>query len=224
MTTLVISLGGSVIVPDEVDGAFLRDFRELILSQSATTRFFIICGGGKTARRYQDGLRAAGIADSATLDHIGISASLLNARLLQQLFGDAAGGKILTDPTLRSESTKSIVLGAGWKPGQSTDAVAVQVAVTNGATTVLNLSNVAGVYDKDPKKFSDAIMQKTMSWEAYLNMVGTTWKPGMHVPFDPVAAQLATQHHLTVIVASGTHLSNLNAILTGQPLEGTVIS
>ena len=43
--TAVISLGGSIIVPDEVDRTFLKKFREVILSLHSE-RFIIICGGG----------------------------------------------------------------------------------------------------------------------------------------------------------------------------------
>ena len=33
METIIISLGGSLIIPDEIDINFLKDFKKLILSQ-----------------------------------------------------------------------------------------------------------------------------------------------------------------------------------------------
>ena len=49
----VISLGGSLIVPDQIDVQFLKGFRNLILSQvKKGNRFIIICGGGRIARNY----------------------------------------------------------------------------------------------------------------------------------------------------------------------------
>ena len=53
--TIIISLGGSLIVPEEIDVSFIKDFKELILSQVALGKKFIITiGGGKTCRKYQN--------------------------------------------------------------------------------------------------------------------------------------------------------------------------
>ena len=51
MKTIVISLGGSVIVPKDIDTNFLKKFKQLILK--FPHRFAIYCGGGSTARKYQ---------------------------------------------------------------------------------------------------------------------------------------------------------------------------
>ena len=47
---VVLSLGGSLIVPDAIDVAFLREFRSTIISLLPKYRFIIVCGGGKTCR------------------------------------------------------------------------------------------------------------------------------------------------------------------------------
>lgn len=52
---VVVSVGGSLIVPDQISVPFLSTLRELVLNKTrAGLSFFIIAGGGKLARRYQD--------------------------------------------------------------------------------------------------------------------------------------------------------------------------
>ena len=56
MKPIIISLGGSIVVPDKIDYNFLKKFRALILKHvKKGKRFVLICGGGATARLYQKG-------------------------------------------------------------------------------------------------------------------------------------------------------------------------
>ncbi len=53
MNKIIISLGGSLIVPDNIDTKFLKEFKELILEHvKKGKKFFIICGGGRICRKY----------------------------------------------------------------------------------------------------------------------------------------------------------------------------
>ncbi len=55
---VVVSVGGSLIVPEGIDTEFLKRFRELILRKAAKGyAFSIIAGGGSTAREYQEAAR-----------------------------------------------------------------------------------------------------------------------------------------------------------------------
>ena len=54
---IVISLGGSLIVPDEIDYSFLQKFREVIKKNTRKYKFVIVCGGGSIARKYIKALR-----------------------------------------------------------------------------------------------------------------------------------------------------------------------
>ena len=67
MRSVVISLGGSLIVPDDIDHAFLKSFRDTIDSCD-DYRFFIVCGGGAVAREYQSAAKDAGIVGHDALD------------------------------------------------------------------------------------------------------------------------------------------------------------
>jgi len=53
--TIIMSLGGSVIVPDKIDINFLKNFKKTIEKFiKKDYRFVIHCGGGKIARIYQN--------------------------------------------------------------------------------------------------------------------------------------------------------------------------
>ena len=149
---VVVSVGGSLIVPNEIDTAFLSNFRELILKKVGEgLSFFIITGGGRSARRYQEAAREAhGSLSREDIDWLGIHSTRLNAHLLRTLFAEEAQARIVKYPTRRVSSKSNIVIGAGWKPGWSTDYCAVLAAKQLGAKKMVNLSNIDYVYEKTP--------------------------------------------------------------------------
>lgn len=224
MKKIVISLGGSLIVPDEIQVDFLRQFQELILSKTDQYTFVIFAGGGSIARRYMAGGKEVADLSSDQLDWLGIHASRLNAQLLRMIFDKAAEDEIIVDPTKKIVMNKPITIGAGWKPGWSTDYDAVQTAVSNDIDQVINLSNIKYVYNKDPKKYHDAEPIKEMNWKDFRNLVGDAWTPGLSMPFDPIAAKLAEKNEIEVIIADGINIENLEAILAGEEFIGTRIS
>jgi uridylate kinase len=223
--TIVISLGGSLIVPKGgVDVEFLKRFRALIVRHvKAGRRFVVICGGGTTAREYQ---RAAAKVTALTrddLDWLGIHATRLNAHLLRTLFRSYAHPRIITDPHEDMPSRRPIVIGAGWRPGCSTDFDAVLLARQYDAARLVNLSNIAYVYDKDPNKHADAAALTEISWKEFRKRFGSRWDPGLNTPFDPVAAKEAERSKLQVVVAEGKDLANFERIIRGREFKGTVI-
>jgi len=220
----VLSLGGSLIVPDGIDQKFLNSFRKLILTQvKRGKRFIIVTGGGQTSRKYQQALRQASKATSAELDWMGIEATWINARLVQLMFGELAHQKIISDPNKRVKFKEKVLVAGGWKPGRSSDDDAVRLAHIYGSNTVINLSNIDYVYNKDPKKFKKARKITAISWREFSRMFGSKWNPGAHVPFDPVAARFAKQHGQSVIIAQGKDLKNLQNILSQKKFKGTTI-
>ncbi len=223
---VVVSVGGSLIVPGEVDTEFLSTFRELILKKIGEgLSFFIITGGGKTARRYQEAAHAVrGDLDREDLDWLGIHSTRLNAHLLRALFSEEAQARIVKNPTRRVSGRSNIIIGAGWKPGWSTDYCAVLAAKQLGAKKMVNLSNIDYVYDKDPRKNVDAQKIERIEWSNFRKLIPPTWDPGLSSPFDPVAAKEAEALGLEVAVINGTKLEEFNNYLSGKPFAGTVIS
>ena len=115
------------------------------------------------------------------------------------------------------------MVAAGWRPGWSTDYVATILAERLGAKTLINLSNIKYVYDKDPNKFKSAKKFDKISWPAFRIIVGNKWDPGLNAPFDPIASQLAQKLGLKVIIAEGKNINNLAKILNNKKFIGTII-
>lgn len=221
---IVISLGGSLIVPDELDLGFLRSFKALIEAQVKKGKsFVIITGGGRLCRRYQDAARELGAEDSDSLDWVGIYATRLNATLLRVIFGKNADSELIVDPTKMSPVTVPIIVGGGGVPGRSSDFAAVLVAEKTGAKRIINLSNIDYVYDKDPKKFPDAQKIEQAPWAEFRKIIPTEWSPGVNTPFDPVAAKRAEELGLEVAIMNGKPLDNLENYLSDKKFRGTVI-
>lgn len=222
-----MSVGGSLIVPDGgVDTQFLIKLNTFVRSEvKRGKRFFLVAGGGTVARHYRDAGKAViGDIDREDLDWLGIHATRFNAHLLRTIFQDIANPRIIENYDKKLLRWKEpVVIGAGWKPGWSTDYDAVVLARDYGANLIINMSNIDWVYDRDPRKFKDAKPIKKITWEETEKLVGTKWSPGLNAPFDPVAAQLAKRLGLTVIVANGHDFKNLNAIMSGDTFKGTVI-
>lgn len=223
----VISLGGSIIAPKKVAAGFLRAFRRTLaayLDQNEERRLILVCGGGGPARDYQRTLREIiPEAGHEAQDWIGIAATRLNAELLKHLFAENCPVQVVTDPTAVSVFPGRVLVAAGWKPGFSTDYVAVLLAEKFRADILINLSNIAGVFTADPRTNPDASPLDRISWPEFRNLVGDTWIPGKNVPFDPVATAYAANLHLKVIVAAGKDYKNLKKILAGSEFKGTVI-
>ncbi len=222
---IVLSLGGSLIIPkDGFNLEFLKGFKKLIISfLKKKYRFIIVCGGGQTARNYQGVARAIGELTSEDIDWIGIHATRLNAHFMRTVFRKWANPVVVKNPTKKIKWTQKILIGAGWKPGWSTDYDAVKLAQLYGAKTVINLSNVEYVYDKDPNKFANAKRFTEISWAEYRQMVGNVWEPGANWPFDPVASREAQKDKVKVVVMKGTDLMEVGRAIIGEEFKGTTI-
>jgi uridylate kinase len=222
---VVVSVGGSLIVPDGIDTDFLTRFKALVLEkvQKGFT-FSIIAGGGKTARRYQEAAHAVTPLSRHDLDWIGIHSTRLNAQLLRNIFVGYAHSHVIKNPTIDIEADEPIIIAAGWQPGCSTDYDAVLMAKNLGATRLVNLSNIDYVYTADPKKNPDAKKIEKISWAEFRKIIPAEWDPGLSSPFDPIAAKEAEALGLEVAVINGTKLQEFSNYLDGKPFVGTVIS
>ncbi|MFH1849647.1 MAG: UMP kinase [archaeon] len=215
---VLVSLGGSMIVPAEIDAGFLADLRKLVREYVARDfRFVLYIGGGNTARIYQKAIPGISQRDQ---DMIGIAATRLNAELLRSMFADIARAEVVYDPTARIKFSEKVIIAAGWKPGWSTDYDSVLLARNLGISEVVNMTNVDHVYDRDPKQ-PGAKAIKSLGWDSYLKISGTEWRAGMHLPFDPVASKEAGRLGMRVIIMKG--LSNFRRYLDGKSFIGTVI-
>lgn len=189
-----------------------------------------MAGGGWTARLYQDAAnKVIKLADDDK-DWLGVHSTRLNAHLIKTIFRAHAHPRINKNPMTKEDLKKhftrgeKIMVAAGWRPGWSTDYVAVILAERLGAKTIINLSNIDYVYDKDPAKHKDAEKIKNISWQNFRKLVGNKWDPGLNAPFDPVASREAEKIGLEVMIMNGKKLNNLKNYLEGKNWKGTVIS
>ena len=216
---VIISVGGSLIAPHDIDVSFLKRLRTVLTQFSRTHTFALICGGGATARTYQ---AAAPHATHQDKDWLGIYATRLNALLLWTLLKNTAHPNIITDPRHTPRTNKTII-AAGWKPGWSTDYDAVMLAHKLNAKTVINLSNTDAVYTADPRTHKKTKPIADMTWKQYLNMIPKKWTPGMNCPFDPVASRLAAKKKINVIIMNGKALNRFMQFLKTGRAQGTIV-
>src|SRR3989338_6028792 len=222
--TIVMSLGGSVIVPDKIDVSFLKNFKKIINKYTNKGyKFAIICGGGRLARGYQEAASKISKQSNEYLDWLGIHATKMNAWFMKSVFGKDAEKLIVDDPTKRIKFTRKILIAGGWKPGWLTDYDAVLLAKNLGVKTIINMSNIDYLYDKDPKKYNNAKKIKNISWKRYRKISGSKWKAGLNAPFDPVAAKEAEKSGLRVFII-GKDLKNFEKLLDGKSFKGTIIN
>ncbi len=223
--TIVISLGGSIVVPDKIDVEFLKDFKKVIIDfVEKGNKAVIVCGGGKTCRRYQDAAAKVSNLRDEDLDWMGIHTTRLNAQLIKTLFLGIVHERVIHNPNDKIDFKEKVLIASGWKPGFSTDYDAVMLAKNFNVKTVVNMSDISYVYDKEPKNNSNAKPFKNISWKNFRKIVGDKWDPGLNMPFDPVAAKEAEKLKLRVIILKGTDLDNFKKFLDEKEFKGTVIS
>jgi uridylate kinase len=227
----IISLGGSLIVPDNIDWKFLKEFKEIITQQiEQGNKFVIVAGGGNTARRYQEAASKVSSLTEDDQDWLGVHATRLNAHLIKTIFREYAHPRINKNPQTKEDLNQhfadgeEIMVAAGWRPGWSTDYVATILAERLNAKKIINLSNIEYVYDKDPRKYPDATKFEKINWQDFRKIVGDKWDPGLNTPFDPIASKNAQRLHLEVFIINGKNTKNLKKLFSGEKYKGTKIS
>jgi uridylate kinase len=224
---ILISLGGSLLVPQEIDTAFIQGFRKFIVEHiEQGYSFILVTGGGRTARKYiEAGAEIANITDEDK-DWLGIHATRMNAHFVRTVFREYAHPRINTNPHNLDDFydvKEPVLVAAGWRPGRSTDYVSVLLAKYLDVEKIMNLSNIDYVYDKDPRKFADAKKFECLSWGEFRALVGEEWHPGMNAPFDPIASKLAEEEEMEVAILHGADFASLGNYLAGRDFVGTVI-
>lgn len=226
MEKVVISLGGSVLVPGDDDARYIAALAALLRDVSKSVKPFVVTGGGRIARYYIETGRNLGVAEK-TLDELGIAATRLNARFL----GAALKGLANREPaTTYAEAARlakgyKIVLMGGTRPGHTTDRVSASLARFVGASRIANATSVDGVYTADPKRDPQARMLEHVSFEDLMELAGAKrWSAGPNVIFDPVAARVLARDRIPLSVVNGRDLTALRHAILGLPFHGTSVS
>jgi uridylate kinase len=224
MKKIVISLGGSVIIPDEIDYKYLKKFKGMIKKFSRKNKVIIVCGGGKTAREYIEPLVKAKAGGKAYAK-VGIAATRINARLVKNLFGlDYELPISIKDIKGLLRRNNLIISGAlGEKKGMTSDGNAVEVAKEIKADFFVNITDVDGLYDKNPKTCKTAKFIPNISYDAFLKMINKIkYKAGQHFVLDQASAKLIKEHKVKTYIVN-EDLRNLKKVLKERKFKGTVI-
>lgn len=222
--TIVLSLGGSQIIPDEINYSYIKKFKETILQHKSEFNFIIVCGGGSLARKYINAIKK----EKGNKYHqslAGISATRNNARFMYYFFGlEPKHGVPETIRTVKKYLKKEGIVFCGaleYKENQTSDSVAA-ILSKKFSSKFINLTNVKGLYDKDPKKFKNAKFIKEISWEDFDKIVKKiNFKPGQHFVLDQEASQIIKKNKIPTIIIKD--IKELNNLLKNKKFEGTTI-
>ena len=225
MDKVVVSIGGSVLIPEKDDAAYIKALADMLKDVAKEVCLMVVCGGGKIARYYTvTGGELGG--STYQLDELGIGVTRINAGLLSIALGDAGfGGRIpLTAEECASMATpgKVAVMG-GTEPGHTTDAVAAMIAKDCGAVRVVNASNVDAVYTDDPRKNPDAKRLSRMTIDELKSIVYDEHGAGKSSVFDPLGVKIAKENRIDILMVNGRDFSELRNAILGKEIKGTFV-
>ena len=164
----------------------------------------IVCGGGNFLRG-----RDAHVMDREIADYTGMLATVMNSLVLKDTFirigcqvYNQTGLSVKTIDDIDSEKARNainegkiVIFGGGTgKPFFSTDTGASLRAIDIGANVIVKLTNVDGVYDKDPNKFSDAVKYTNVSYDEVLEK-----KLGI---MDFEAIEMCRDNNISIVVTN----------------------
>ena len=225
MTRVVISVGGSVLVPS-LDAHRLKEWaKTLIRLHEAGIQVFAVVGGGGEARRYINACRDVGL-DEASSDEIGIKVTRINAALLIGALGEHAYPRAAESYLQAKEFALSgkIVIMGGVTPGQTTDAVSAVLAEEAGASMMVNMTAVDGIYSADPKKDPSAKKFDIMSPQELIDLImKEKMNAGSNMVIDLVAAKVTERSGIPLVVIDGRDTTLLEKALIDGEFHGTVV-
>jgi len=225
MEKVVISLGGSIIIPGDRDGEFLCRFASMLRPLIDDLEIYVVCGGGRTARYYINTGRELGGSEEQ-LDEMGIEVTRLNARLLQISLGELAGDTVprTVEETAAEGRRGRVAIMGGTTPGHTTDGVSAALAEMVGASRIVNATSVDGVYSADPKKYEDSVKFERLTFAELDAMMGKSKHgAGNSNVFDPMGAEIVKRCRIPILVVHGRDIEDMRNAILGMRIKGTVI-
>lgn len=224
MEKVVVSIGGSILVPGENDSDFIGKLASMLSEIKNEVQIAIVCGGGKTARYYANIAKELG-GDTYSQDIVGIGATRLNAQLLSLALGEMPD-KVPEDPEELASNSKPgrIVVMGGTVPGHTTDAVSAMVAKALGADRIVNATSVDAVYTDDPRTNPDAEKILDMTIQDLENIVYKEHGASRSSVFDPLGVQIAKENRIDILIVEGRNLDELRNAIIGNDIKGTFVN
>jgi len=222
---IVISLGGSLIIPDKINIKFLKEFKKVIIKNTKKYKFIIVCGGGSIARKYISALKNSRINEKLQ-SFSGISATRMNARFMNYFFNiNPEQGIPHKMKNVKKYIKKQNIVFCGaleYKPNQTSDSTAAEIAKYFKAIFI-NMTNVPGLYNKNPLKYKNAKLIKKISWKNFDKMTNKIkFKPGQHFVLDQTASKIILKNKIKTYI-TGKNMNQLNNLLNNKKFNGTII-
>ncbi len=228
---ILLKLSGEALAGDGSFGLDPERVRSLAGEVATVARAGVqigmVVGGGNFFRGVA---AAAQNMDRVTGDHMGMLATVINALAMQDaLEKEGIPTRVMTaiqmhqvaEPYIRRrairhmEKGRIVVFAAGTSnPYFSTDTAATLRGLEIHAEVIAKATSVDGVYDKDPKKFPDAIRYTEVS---YLDVLAKSL--GV---MDASAVAMCRDNKLPIIVFNLNVSGNIMRMAMGEPI-GTVI-
>lgn len=202
---------------------------EIKKAHSLGANIAIVVGGGNIFRGVQNSTKLG--MDQASADYVGMLATVMNALVLQGVLKKldvptrvqtAITMNAIAEPYIRLkamrhlEKGRVVIFAAGTgNPFFSTDTAASLRAAEIGAEVMLMAKNkVNGVYNKDPRKFPDAVKYDTISYD---DMIVQNLKV-----IDTTAVALCKNNNTPIIVFNFDENGSVERILKGETV-GTYV-
>ena len=220
----VIKIGGSLLFngKKELNLKKIKEFCAIFENTLDSDTVVIICGGGLIAREYITAVRSVN-NNEAVCDTFGIELSRINAKLIISFLKEKAYPLVPKSVEELSHAMlfKKIIAMGGLQPGQSTTSVAVEVAEYINVDQLVILTDVKGIYDKDPKKYDNARLIPKLSYkelqDLILNSSGDKQAAaGEYRIFDAVSLQLLKRSRIEARIMSGIDLDQFRKFWNGD--------
>ncbi len=222
----VISLGGSRIVPKEVDENFIRNFKKL-LGSHLKKKFVVVTGGGYTARNYIKAMRKFSKSKKQQ-SQVGISITRFHAEFLARIFKEKANPPEKLPKNMRKVKNllkKNQIVFCGslkWEEDKTSDGTAAEIAGYLRCPFI-NLTNVKGLYTSNPKKNKNARKIPRITWEKFNDMAQKIkFEAGQNFVLDQDAAEKIMKNKIPVYILKD--LIDVDKVLNRrEDFKGTLI-
>jgi len=219
---ITLSLGGSIINPGEIDVVFLEQFSSVVTELISNYKFVVVCGGGKVARDYIKAL-PQGLTEGER-DFMGIAATWLNAKLLSYYFKGHCNPILpqTVEDLMQQLEHYDVGLSGGFLPAVKTDEDAAVVADLFGSPILINVTNVDGIYNKDPRKYPDAEKFPNLTYKEFYEIVNPlSLDAGSNAPFTLIAAKICERSNMKIIICP-KDIDKIQAAINGLNVGTTI--
>ncbi|MFH1503763.1 MAG: UMP kinase, partial [Candidatus Diapherotrites archaeon] len=212
--------------PDKINLEYIKAFKKIILKNKDKYKFIIVCGGGSIARKYISALREIRMNEDFQ-NYAGISATRTNARFMSYFFNqNQKRGIPKKTSEVKDYIKKYDVVFCGaleYRPHQTSDSSSAEIAKVFKCEFI-NLTDVPGLHDKNPKEFKNAKFIPNTSWKNFNKMANKIkFKPGQHFVLDQKASKIIMRNKITTYIL-GKDMKQLDNLLNGKKFIGTKIS